>query len=159
MSKKVSNSHGAILENPTFIQLVKNLPPYDRTECFLPVHKSLPLVQMLSQIHPIQAPTLILRLILILHNSKTQFLPITPFLQIFQRKFCIGYLYLFLHECCMSRLSLRPRSGNSNKNWCGAQIMNLTTVPYSQSFCCLFPLRSKCCRRNYVTEERKMKQK
>ena len=83
MSKKVSNSHGAILENPTFIQLVKNLPPYDRTECFLPVHKSLPLVQMLSQIHPIQAPTLILRLILILHNSKTQFLPITPFLQIF----------------------------------------------------------------------------
>jgi hypothetical protein len=27
MVKKVSNSHGAVLENPTFIQLVKNLPP------------------------------------------------------------------------------------------------------------------------------------
>jgi hypothetical protein len=27
MVKEVNNSHGAVLENPTFIQLLKNLPP------------------------------------------------------------------------------------------------------------------------------------
>lgn len=61
MVKKASNSHSAVLEYPTFIKLVKNLPPNDRNECSLPVHKSPPVVHMFSQINPIQAPTLILR--------------------------------------------------------------------------------------------------
>ena len=146
MVKKVSNSHGAVLENPTFIKLVKNLSPCDRTECSLAVHKNPPVVHMCSQINPIQAPTLILRqmLIQLFHNTQAQHFQITLFLQIVQQKFYIGYLYLFLHECCMSQLSHHPRSGHPNSNWCGVQIMCLTSVPYSQVFCCLFPLRSKC---------------
>ena len=70
MVKKVSNSHGAVLENPTCIQLVKNLPPMMEAKCPLPVHNSPPMVHMSSQINPIQAPTLILRQILIFHNTQ-----------------------------------------------------------------------------------------
>jgi hypothetical protein len=32
MVKEVSNNRGAVLENPRFIQLIKNLPPNDRAE-------------------------------------------------------------------------------------------------------------------------------
>jgi len=128
-----ANSHSASREIP---RILWNPKVY-----YYRVHKSLPLVHILSQTNTIIFPPYFLTIVIISLSHLRLGLPTRLFPSGLSNK--ILYAFLVCPICYMLIPPHTPWLGHPNNIWWRVKFMKLRTVQPSRTFCQFFPLRSK----------------